>query len=81
MRKLNQRFCHIFKRKFYDFDNRNDSNDSNNDSNDKEFDPIKLHGDGEIHDVNNDHSDEKFDAIKFHEMVMRMIFMMRNLIP
>ena len=46
MRRLNQinpKFCHICKKKFYDFDERDD--DSEDDSDDEKFDVRKFHGD------------------------------------
>ena len=63
----NQRFCRIFKKRFYDVD------DSDDDSNDEEFQTRKFHGDAaeldddEFYDHNdNDSDNEKFGVRKFH---------------
>ena len=43
----NQRFCHIFKKRFCDVDDSDDDNDddSNGDSNNEKFGVRKFHGD------------------------------------
>ena len=55
----NKKFCFICQQKFYDVDDRNNSNDSNIDSSDKVFDLKKSHKlVDKINDIGNDSNDK-----------------------